>query len=114
MNRIERRQEIGGLDRERIIRQTAEAPLALEIGKERLHLGADMFGIAEHAASLGNPHGAVATSPSIDVLKEMMVDRAIVTNAKTPGRQRFFGPKGGGNRLESLEGGRFAKVGDVP
>jgi hypothetical protein len=53
------------------------------------HLRCDILGIAEHAAISGNPDGAEAACPSVDIPENMAMNRAIVHYVQIPGGQGF-------------------------
>ena len=103
--RCSRRENVGCAPaQERLIFQPAE---------QSAHFRRDILGIAEGAIALNNPNGPEATSPAINVLKEMPMDGPVVRNAQAPARQRLISPLRCTGRLKALESGSFTKAGNV-
>ncbi len=85
------------------------AKLAKEIG----HFSGDMFGVAKSASVFGNPYRSKLTRPDIYILEEMVVDRPIVTNAKSSSREWFVRPLGCAYSLKGIERSLLTKIGNV-
>jgi hypothetical protein len=66
---IERRDEVRRFQCEALRAQSGKVLCLLQAAKELLHLIRNALGIAESAGALVCSHRAIATSPTIDVLK---------------------------------------------
>ena len=82
------------------ILQTA---IEFQIPKQPMHLGSDVLGIAKGTGVFGQSHRAELTRPLVDVLKEMVVDCAVVTKREPAPRQRFLGTRKRHRRFEALK-----------
>jgi len=96
-----------------ICSQVYQVPILPELIEQPMHLGTDMFRVAEHAAALADAHGPETARPDIDVLKEMTMNRLVMTNAEAASRIRLLGPLQHGLVLEYLERGLIADIGAV-
>jgi hypothetical protein len=62
---------------------------ACERAEELVHFAVDTFGVAEHAAPLGDPHGTHLASPFVYALKQVAMNCAIVCVVECASRECF-------------------------
>src|SRR3981081_3906793 len=73
-------------------RQPLKIPAVSQDAEQLAHFAVDMFGIAEHAAFLGNAYGSGVTGPGINVLKKVPMDGAAMGVAQSSFRKRLGCP----------------------
>ena len=113
VDRIQRCEKMRGLRREGFRGQTAHVTIGFQRGKGRIHLRCDMFRVAKYALVLGYSQRAEASRPRINVLKKMMMNGPIMTDAEAAGGERLLSPLRRDRRLEAVEVGLIADAGDV-
>jgi hypothetical protein len=62
-----------------------------------------VFRVAEHAATLGDPHTAKAACPWKDITKQVTMHGAVMRHAKTSNGERFRKALGCGFGLEGVQ-----------
>src|ERR1700677_1038861 len=113
MDRIQCGKEVGGLRRKNFRWQVAEAPVLFQFRERSTHLGCYMLRVTEDALTFCYSQRAEPSRPRIYVLKEMMMNRAVVAHAKAPEGERFVPALGSDRRLEAVEVGLVSNVGNV-
>lgn len=103
VDRIQVGKKMGELCREYLVAQPAKTMLGMQPEEKAIELRPDVLGIAKRISVLGDTDRARLASPSVDVSKQMMMDREIVSDRKLAGRQWLFTPQGEADRLETIE-----------
>lgn len=92
VDRIELRQEVGGVTREGGGIAVTQEGLRLQPAEQTLELAFDVFRIAERTAVLERPDPAGFARPVVDVLEQMPVDRQILPDRQASVWERLFRP----------------------
>src|SRR3989344_443674 len=86
-----------------ISRKSLEVVLTLEVIEQCLHLLRNMLRIAKGTPSLAYAYSAKLPSPGVHILKEMVVDGAVMGGIKVPMRQRLIRALRSHCRLKFIE-----------
>jgi hypothetical protein len=60
---------------------------SFELAEHSAHFPVDILGIAKHTAILADPHSADASGPTVDILKKMTMDSAVVRMTEPSARK---------------------------
>lgn len=110
MDRIQVCEKRGGLFSTSLRLPSSEDICGAQPGEQRPHLTGDVLGKTERASILRHSHGSVASSPTVDILKEMPMYRAIVRRGKAADRKRLFRSHGNAEGFKRLEFCRIAQA----
>lgn len=89
MNRVELGNEVSSSLGKGIGRAvTQESPIS-QPPEGGDHMPMDVLRVTERTWTFADPDGAIASGPTIDVLKKMTMELAVVTNAESTGRERL-------------------------
>lgn len=104
MNGIELAEEMRA-QRRKALRITTSQPVPIpQPGEEPAHLRWDVLGEAEHALPLADPHRPIFPRPVTDVLKQVMVNGAIVGDREIAEGQWLVAALKNGVCFESVQG----------
>ena len=103
MQGIQFREKMGSTSGKCLGGQAFQMLPTMRLREQVSHSGGNMFRVAEQAFALGNADAAKATSPRVDVLKEVAMDRPIMRDAQTTGGKRFTRALFDDLLLESLQ-----------
>jgi len=113
MDRVECRDERRRLGGKYLPVGLFPVPPSSERSEGGTHFPIDMLGIAKRAPIFADADSAEAPRPGIDVLKQVMVDGAIMADGKATARQRLIGALRCHDHLEFIEGSLIADAGDI-
>src|SRR5690348_10657969 len=88
-------------------------PPLLKVGKQAAHFPPDVFRIAEGAPVFEYAHRSEPPRPRIDILKQVMMQGAIMRHAQPSSGQRFVGTLRRHRRLEFLQGRLVANASEI-
>ena len=94
MNRVDLGDEIACTASEcRKVCDLRQMVLSRQLRKHLLHLGVDVFWVAEPIPAFAGPYFARFARPIIDILEEVVVDGLVMLIVQIAVRQRLFGPR---------------------
>jgi hypothetical protein len=81
--------------------------------EQPLHRAVDVFGIAERVAALCGANSPIAPRPAVHILKQVMMNLAVMGGREFAGRQGLFSPQRGHFQFEGFKQSRVANAGFV-
>ena len=113
MNGIERRNKARTRRSKIAGRPIAQVAPPLQIGKQPLHFPIDVLRIAEGAFILEQAHRSRPSRPQVNILKQVMMNRAVMGDAQVARRQGFVGAPRRHCRLERPKLGLVADIWNI-
>jgi hypothetical protein len=114
VNGIQFRQKMRHARRKLVSIKTSEVAFGAKLSEKPFHFRRDVFWVTEHAVSLGNPNDPELSSPTVDVLKQVVMNGLVVSDTQPPGWIRLICALQSGIMFERIKRCLVSKVSEVP